>query len=146
MELYELLLWRYGTKAPTEFHRGLSCIWSLPQTLAEASAAPKSDYSWISTWVCSCKVLEHFASLQRGLAASASAQKHCCSWPECLGGLRISSGLIYILRINLVCNGLTLKWFMAGKTTIDCQKLQAALDMVPQVGRNWMENRIDNPD
>ena len=86
MEPCKPLLWEYGTKSPIEMPWGLRCSWSLPQSCAEVSAAPKCDYpisqiskhpectsipsgAFRSTWECSCRVSEN-------LLSSRTAWKH----------------------------------------------------------------------
>jgi len=103
--------------SPTDLCHGFHCSWSLLQTCAEVSAAPKFDYligqilgnpecSFItpgacrSSWKCSCRVWEYFAELQEGLGASGSTWKCWWGWPECLRGLLVASGLIYNVQMN----------------------------------------------
>jgi len=73
MEPWEPLLWEYGTKSPAELHRGFSFtnIWLSYKSNVVAS--------WMHLHECRC------------------IQEHRRGWPECLGGLRVASGPIYIL-------------------------------------------------
>jgi hypothetical protein len=106
---------------PQSLCRGLICYWELPRTCAEVLAAPKfhslnsqiSSHTectsitagvFRSTRECSCRVWKHLAKLQGGLGASGRTWNHWWGLSEGLGGLRLGSGLNYILLIYSFLN------------------------------------------
>jgi len=111
------LLWEYGTKFPLcctavlaalkVSHRAAQHPQFLWMSPSDVRRGPRCSKIWLSyqshliaSWECSCRVWDHFAQLQGGLGASRCTSNHWSGHPECLGGLRVASGPIYILVMH----------------------------------------------
>jgi len=111
VQLFELL-----SKSPADLHSGLSCSWYLLQTCAEVSVGPIFDYTYIqigqhsgstsktagdirSTWDHICRLWKHFDKLQWGPEACWRTWKYWWDLPECVEGLCMASGPIFILLV-----------------------------------------------
>jgi len=139
---------RLLSKYPAELPSGFSFSRNLRQICASVWGAPKFDNSISqiskhsectsitvgaskSTWECCCRVWEKFALLKEGPWASWSTCKHRWCRPECLEGMCVASGLIYILRMlwhswNL-CTSLQETSRAAGNAAQLCRRLGAIL-------------------
>jgi len=97
----EPLLCEYGSRPPAEQRRRLKL---LPKSPADLHRGPSCFRIWLSnksnlvaSWECSCRVWQHFASLQGRLAVFGITWEHRWGLPEPLGCLCVASRLIYIL-------------------------------------------------